>query len=46
MASRANYQRGEMPLTFIKKNILYSFGTISLKYGALGVKVFLVRSNG
>lgn len=41
MASHYRFQAGRMPLTTISKNILYQFGTVSLKYGSLGVKVYL-----
>lgn len=41
MASHYRFQAGRMPLTAISKNILYQFGTVSLKYGSLGVKVYL-----
>jgi small subunit ribosomal protein S3 len=41
MASYQVYKQGCMPLSTIKHNIKYAFGTVSLKYGSLGLKVFI-----
>lgn len=43
MASYQKYNKGSVPLSTISKNIKYAFGTISLKYGSLGLKVYLLQ---
>jgi len=42
MASYQVFKEGGVPLSTIAANVKYAFGTISLKYGSLGLKVFVV----
>jgi ribosomal protein S3 len=43
MASYQKYTKGSVPLSTLSKNVAYAFGTISLKYGSLGLKVYLLK---
>lgn len=43
MASSMNFQAGRMPLSSIEHKVDYASGTVALKYGALGIKVYLAR---
>jgi len=43
MASQQRYHQGRIPLSSISEKVQYAFGTISLKYGSLGLKVYLLN---
>jgi len=43
MASSMVFHAGRMPLSSINHNVDYAAGTIALKYGALGIKVYMAR---
>jgi ribosomal protein S3 len=44
MSRRQIFQSGAMPLSTIAAPIDYAFGTMSLKYGSLGIKSFYITS--
>lgn len=45
MASTLFFRKGKMPLSTIHQQISYAFGTLSLKYGALGLKIYLAKKH-